>query len=358
MRVIESLDVSMSCTALGPEVEFYQFIFPLRPINRHYRINEMKSMRLHRSARKIEFVIPQDMPSAHIDMANPLYESKPRTMTLRSMCSCPLGLFYIAIVQKTLNQVFLLPLRYIMQMRPSFDYLTKATYKDCQQPNVQQERHNSEDSWRQLNVSYARVEVADTLMRSIEILKKTPWCEKINATSHLKKTKNKQSLSELARENPGNKSTRDLRLLDRTLSSSYATLSCDKKSEIIRLTHSAVHRVGVVTLSTVRHVLHQSNKFSFVPPDTVLHQLLMTPEARLLCVQDAYFFRSTGIQEIDAIRDLAIAELKGKNWLKKREIRILAAAKGIEMKDKLFHVVMKELCQSKGAFWSLKAGSF
>lgn len=52
-----------------------------------------------------------------------------------------------------------------------------------------------------------------------------------------------------------------------------------------------------------------------------------------------------------------IGVLREKDGVKKTELKQLAAQKGIDMTDTLFTKVIKDLCTSKGAVWSLKTGA-
>lgn len=56
-------------------------------------------------------------------------------------------------------------------------------------------------------------------------------------------------------------------------------------------------------------------------------------------------------------RDLVIELLKDKEQLRKNDVKDLASQKNLEVNDGLYGKVMKELCSSRGALWTLKSSA-
>jgi DNA-directed RNA polymerase-3 subunit RPC5 len=118
----------------------------------------------------------------------------------------------------------------------------------------------------------------------------------------------------------------------------------------------------VLSLDNIRALLRNVqthsvlNRAGETASDVALHKAVMEA-GDFVCIRKSYTLKNTGNATVDPLRTAVLDLLREKDTIKRGDVATAAGAAGIEFSDGLYQKVMKELCTSRGAVWTLKTGS-
>lgn len=87
--------------------------------------------------------------------------------------------------------------------------------------------------------------------------------------------------------------------------------------------------------------------------DATLHASAMAT-GNLVCIRRAYLLKSLGSTTLDPLRDLVLELLADRESVRRSEILEAAARGKIPVTESLYSKVVRDICVSRGALWSLK----
>ncbi|KAG1666688.1 hypothetical protein FOA52_013600 [Chlamydomonas sp. UWO 241] len=90
--------------------------------------------------------------------------------------------------------------------------------------------------------------------------------------------------------------------------------------------------------------------------DRALHEAIME-SALLECIRRVYLLKQTGNAATDPFRVIVLDLLKEKETFKRAEVQEAAQLRNINVTETMYNRVIKDMCQSRGYQWLLKAGA-
>ena len=119
---------------------------------------------------------------------------------------------------------------------------------------------------------------------------------------------------------------------------------------------STVLSLGRIRKSLVKpHMNSQLQKIGHSGSDDEIHACVMSLN-QYIHVRNAYVRQLKGDSILDPLRSIIVDILQENEVIKRSDVMDKANELGVAVTDNMYSRVMKELCTSKGALWSMKSG--
>lgn len=152
-----------------------------------------------------------------------------------------------------------------------------------------------------------------------------------------------------------------VKLEDSIMMDVSAELSTDSTTSLKTTLDRLFEESAVLSLSRIRkslkkpHMTDQLQEIAHRSSDEELHACIMTLN-RYIHLRNSYVRQLKGDSILDPLRSIVVDILHENEVIKRSDVMDKANELGVAVTDNMYSRVMKELCVSKGALWSMKSG--
>lgn len=386
-RVVRELEVYVCNDFPISSVELSLLQQPLRPYWRPYALDQEASMRMKPSCKKVEIDVPLETFSANYTDA--VEERKKIKMICLKSSRVEAKTSYAVGVLKD-GKILLAPVSCCLQLRPKMDYLDQETAKPTGKSEAEESEEEQEVTAVEVQVSKRETERQQKQrLSSYAYLQQKedeePWKPLKIFTMETEAAEvvwnkymsplDKAMPGQLTREQylrkvvPGESEGGGLATTvmvggptdNEIASPSTGSLSTEALAALPLALKALFVKHGVATLKDIRTWLAQypdagAARDAGKVTDRVLHEAITVP-GEVICIRRVYILKKTGNAAMDPFRELFIDILRDKEQFRKAEVMEAAQAAKLSVTESLFQKVARELCTSRGSYWTMKMGA-